>query len=58
MEASTEKTEVEKVKERRDKEGVGKINRRGSVMNGRNKEEITQKQKMKNTIEVKLVVKE
>jgi len=27
-------------------------------MNGRNKEEITQKQKMKNTMEVKLVVKE
>ena len=27
-------------------------------MNGRNKEEITQKQKMKNTMKVKLVVKE
>ena len=58
METSTEKIEVEKAKERRNKEGVGKMNGRGRVMNGRNREEITQKQKMKNTMEVKLIVKE
>ena len=51
MEASTEKIEVEKAKERRDKEWVGKMNKR-------NREEITQKQKMNNIMEVKLVVKE